>query len=60
MSEGRILTTIFLIILISIGFNMFLNKSNQVEQLEIKLQLQSDSLNNYIDSLLHEIDTLQF
>tara|TARA_R110002060_G_scaffold58788_4_gene68735 strand:- start:702 stop:1250 length:549 start_codon:yes stop_codon:yes gene_type:complete len=52
-------TPYLLVVLSTIIFTIFLiDSEEQVEQLEIKLQLQSDSLNSYIDSLYLEIDTL--
>jgi len=57
------ITTGFLMILMSVMFAMFLSKSDKVEQLENKLKLQqsqTDSLTHKIDSLKSEIDTLQW
>ena len=52
-------TPYLLVVLSTIIFTIFLiDSEEQVEQLEIKLQLQSDSLNSCIDSLYLEIDTL--
>ena len=52
-------TPYLLVVLSIIIFTIFLiDSEKQVEQLEIKLQLQSDSLNSCIDSLILEIDTL--
>ena len=54
MSEGRIITTGFIIILMSAMFYMFFDKANEVEQLEKQLEQKQFQ----IDSLKHEIDTL--
>ena len=61
MNEGRILTSIFCMGIISVMFYMFFDKSNEIEQLEKQLEkhnIQYDSLSLKIDSLYREIDTL--
>ncbi len=50
-----------LVVLSTILFTIFLvDSEKQIEQLEIDLKTQTDSLTNHIDSLIHEIDTLQW
>jgi len=50
-----------LVVVATILFTIFLvDSEKQINHLEQELQTQSDSLNNRIDSLLHEIDTLEW
>ena len=52
----RLFSVVFAMIVITILFGSILNKTNTIEQLEN--QLEQNTLQ--IDSLLHEIDTLQW
>ena len=50
-----------LVVISTIIFTIFLiDSERQIEHLEKELQTQTDSLNNCIDSLIHEIDTLEW